>query len=66
MPSILRRLCCSWIINFVLNLVISGMPSILGEYMYYTYTMAVLNLVISGMPSMLKNPNTSYVSIIEF
>ena len=37
----------------VLNLVISGIPSILGAYVHYMENpdMFVLNLVISGIPS---------------
>ena len=37
----------------VLNLVISGMPSILRRYNYEQTRIKVLNLVISGMPSIL-------------
>ena len=38
----------------VLNLVISGIPSILGYNDAYTSEAGVLNLVISGIPSILS------------
>ena len=40
---------------YVLNLVISGIPSILTESMFFftLWLLSVLNLVISGIPSIL-------------
>ena len=40
--------------NKVLNLVISGIPSILKKEDYYEKINIVLNLVISGIPSILN------------
>ena len=52
MPSILKEDTLTLFIKLVLNLVISGMPSIPEYYRYSSEDMAeVLNLVISGMPS---------------
>ena len=42
------------IVDFVLNLVINGLPSILkANYMYKEGEFLVLNLVINGLPSIL-------------
>ena len=53
MPSILMFLLGGITIVSVLNLVISGMPSILKGSSMYPDCIYVLNLVISGMPSIL-------------
>ena len=47
----------SLVLALVLNLVISGIPSILKNAGFSTHfgIAAVLNLVISGIPSILKN-----------
>ena len=41
--------------TWVLNLIITGMPSILLEKLMSTVRISVLNLIITGMPSILKN-----------
>ena len=42
------------IINTVLNLIITGMPSIPGEIKAIEMDNLVLNLIITGMPSILR------------
>ena len=53
-------------LNDVLNLVISGMPSIPNEFQSDELSMSVLNLVISGMPSILKTTKLNLKFFIKF
>ena len=66
MPSILKGSSMYPDCIYVLNLVISGMPSIPDNSLINTIADVVLNLVISGMPSILRWHDTQYQTSVKF